>query len=197
MMLDPLRVKNHLEPVRIFRSNFSTAVPFFRLWLIEASRSIIKFPISFFEFSKSSDSESDEIIFAWVWLKTTVKTFRKDFYGVYSGDIRSFIQVLELFSFFFFFLPHRGEMTRPFFVREYGNLSRTSSHCHPLCIWTIIKMDCPRMDRPGMDVPKYIFRPVPFNHLMISSLDYGFFIFNRSLKIKLDLEHIRIITLVI
>jgi len=136
MMLDPLRVKNHLEPVRIFRSNFSTAVPFFRLWLIEASRSIIKLPISFFEFSQSSDSESDEIIFAWVWLKTTVKTFRKDFYGVYSGDIRSFIQVLELFSFFFFFLPHRGEMTRPFFVRECGNLSRTSSHCHPLCIWT-------------------------------------------------------------
>ena len=103
MMLDPLRVKNHLEPVRIFRSNFSTAVPFFRLWLIEASRSIIKLPISFFEFSQSSDSESDEIIFAWVWLKTTVNFIRKDFYGVYSGDIRSFIQVLELFSFFFFF----------------------------------------------------------------------------------------------
>lgn len=140
MMLDPLRVKNHLEPVRKF--SFSTAVPFFRLWLIEASRSIIKLPISFFEFSQSDDSESDEIIFDWILLKTTVKKrFEKTFM---VSTIRALLNSSSrtLFRLFFLFY-HTSTMTRPFFffVRECGNLSRTSSHCHPLCIWTIPKVD--------------------------------------------------------
>ena len=120
MMLDPLRVKNHLEPVRIF---FSTAVPFFRR-LIEASRSIIKLPISFFEFSQSSDSESDEIIFVWVLLKTTVNFSKRLLWCLLRG--LSFIQVLELF---FFFTTHRlSTMTRPF------SLSESVVICHGLVL---------------------------------------------------------------
>ena len=108
----PLRVKNHLEPVRKF--SFSTAVPFFRLWLIEASRSIIKLPISFFEFSQSDDSESDEIIFDWILLKTTVKKrFEKTFM---VSTIRALLNSSSrtLFRLFFLFY-HTSTMTRPFF----------------------------------------------------------------------------------
>ena len=98
------------------------------------------------------------------------------------------------FQALFSFLPHiYDDQTVFFFVRECGYLSRTSSHCHPLMYLndsqsgpSTVRGGCPGTSG-DMSLTK-LFRPVPFNHLMISSLDYGFFIFNRSLKIKLDLE---------
>ena len=165
MMLDPLRVKNHLEPVRIF---FRPRFLFFDFgWLKHLDR-LLNYQFRFSNFPNLPILNQMKLFSLEFGSKQRSTLFEKTFMVSTPGTYAPSFKFSNSFH-FSFFLPHRGEMTRPFFVRECGNLSRTSSHCHPLCIWTIIKMDRPRMDRPGMDVPKYIFRPVPFNHLMISS----------------------------
>ena len=182
MMLDPLRVKKSLRTGSKFFEFFRPRSLFFDFgWLKHLDR-LLNYQFRFSNFPNLPILNQMKLFSLEFGSKQRSTLFEKTFMVSTPGTC-SFIQVLELFS--FSFLPHRGEMTRPFFVRKCGNLSRTSSHCHP---------EITKVDRPpsGDDVPNYIFRPVPFNHLMISSLDYGFFIFNRSLKIKLDLE-IRII----
>ena len=129
MMLDPLRVKKSLRTgSKIFDFFFRPRSLFFDFgWLKHLDR-LLNYQFRFSNFPNLPILNQMKLFSLEFGSKQRSTLFEKTFMVSTPGTC-SFIQVLELFS--FSFLPHRGEMTRPFFVRKCGNLSRTSSHCHP------------------------------------------------------------------